>query len=143
MTCRSDTLVERFWAKVDRSDNSSCWVWTGCVLRNGYGQIVVEDNKKDYAHRVAYEIEYGPITPGLVIDHLCENRRCVNPGHLAMVTHRQNILRGSAQSALNHRKTTCVNGHPLVVVGSQRRCRICKNANARARRAETTTHATS
>jgi hypothetical protein len=55
------------------------------------------------AHRFAYELLVGPIPEGLVIDHLCRNRRCVNPAHLEPVTAEENWRRGDAPSAISTR----------------------------------------
>jgi hypothetical protein len=83
-------LVERFWAKVDKTDD--CWIWTGYVDRwTGYGQIGVGGRQnKDWTHRVAYRLMNGPIPDGMTIDHRCRNRVCVNPAHLRAVTMKQN-----------------------------------------------------
>lgn len=90
------TREERFWAKVDRSGD--CWRWTGALARGGYGFAVVgsRDDPQRYrnAHRFAYELSVGPIPEGLELDHLCRNRRCVNPAHLEPVTHSENMRRG-------------------------------------------------
>lgn len=88
----SRPLEERFWEKVDKS--GECWEWTAARDRDGYGQIGRGNGKPGNmvgAHRVSYQIAYGPIPAGMVIDHTCRNRGCVNPGHLNAVTHKQNL----------------------------------------------------
>jgi hypothetical protein len=90
----------------------SCWLWTGTKDHDGYGQFSIF-HQQYRAHRVAYEIAYGPMPLGLVIDHLCRNRGCVNPCHLELVTPLENVLRSEGITAVNLRKTHCVNGHPL------------------------------
>jgi hypothetical protein len=76
-----------------------------------------------------YEAHFGPISAGLVIDHLCRNRACVNPEHLEAVTPRENNLRSTSVSGLNARKTACPKGHPYdyrVGTTGSRDCRICR-----------------
>ena len=63
-------------------------------MSSGYG-IVTICGKKYYTHRVAYEELVGPIPDGLVLDHLCRNRRCCNPEHLEPVTDGENTRRGN------------------------------------------------
>jgi hypothetical protein len=89
------------------------------------------------AHRVSYELHKGPIPEGLVIDHLCRVRHCVNPDHLRAVTHAVNILAGVGRGALHARKTHCVNGHEFTAEntrlcegGRRRRCRTCDRVSA-------------
>lgn len=88
---------------------------------DGYAQVTV-DGHQVYAHRVAYEAIHGAIPDGLVIDHLCRNRGCVNVDHLEAVTHAENIRRGVQM-------THCVNGHQrnVYVMPStgRSRCRDC------------------
>jgi hypothetical protein len=66
------------------------------------------------AHRVAYERAHGLLPKGLVIDHLCRNKACVNVEHLEAVTQRENQLRGvNTFAVINSQKTHCVHGHPF------------------------------
>lgn len=107
-------LIERFWSKTVTSPD--CWGWQGSHQhQTGYAQLHVrlDDGRwsATVAHRVAWEIIHGPIPDGLVLDHLCRNRGCVNPGHLELVTDRVNILRGTGFSARHAVKTTCPAGH--------------------------------
>lgn len=76
------TESERFWSKVDKS--GECWIWTG-GKRNGYGFFNVRPTTIG-AHRFAYIEANGPVPEGLVIDHRCRVKLCVNPKHLQAVT---------------------------------------------------------
>ncbi len=72
-----------------------CWVWVARLNRNGYGRLH-HGGCERMAHRLSYEVHVGPIPDGLLLDHLCRVRCCVNPAHLEPVTHRENTLRGKA-----------------------------------------------
>lgn len=126
-------LRTRFWEKVDKS--GTCWIWTATVSIGGrYGAIRV-DRKMRPAHRVAYELERGPIPDGLEIDHLCGNTRCVRPDHLELVTHRENMRRGRGWAGVNARKTHCDRHQlPLVQTKRERLCRVCRAEDNRAYR---------
>lgn len=89
--------VEAFWRSVDQRGQSECWEWLGRVDRHGYGSYRRNISRQTVhwlAHRVTYELLVGPIPDGLVIDHLCRNRACVNPSHMEPVTGRVNTQRG-------------------------------------------------
>lgn len=126
--------IERFMSKV-KKDEKGCWNWTGTVKPGGYGVFSIKKNnvQKTYnAHRWAYTYFIGEIPEGLTIDHLCRNRRCVNPKHLEPVTIRENLMRGRGYSGVNNRKTHCPKGHPLVAIPkhiksltAKRYCPIC------------------
>ena len=72
---------------------SGCWAWAGGLDKDGYGKVKVA-GRDLRAHRVAFEVKYGPIPDGFLSDHLCRVRCCVNPDHLDVVTPSVNILRG-------------------------------------------------
>jgi hypothetical protein len=72
---------------------TGCWLWDR-ALHKGYGRIRAY-GKVVYAHRFFYEKHVGPIPDGLVLDHLCRNRACVNPGHLQPVSRMENNRRGA------------------------------------------------
>lgn len=80
----------RFWANVEKTD--SCWNWLA-HKNNGYGRFMerIDGGYRPWAaHRYAYTALRGPIPDGMVIDHMCHNRSCVNPLHLQVVTSKQN-----------------------------------------------------
>lgn len=139
------TLAERFWAKVDWREPDECWEWQGSLQRHGYGHIYIGkiDGSKRFrsAHRVAYELEVGPIPDGLVLDHLCRNPICVNPSHLEPVTQRINLLRGETVPARRAAKTHCKRGHPFdeentrIDKKGRRVCRTCASDRQRERKA--------
>ncbi len=84
---------QKFWARVNKTD--SCWLWMGCLNKDGYGQYGLIDGKNVRANRYAYEITKGKIPKGLVTDHLCRVRHCVNPDHMELVDMRENTVRGN------------------------------------------------
>ncbi len=142
-TRESDRIIqsveERFWHKVNKSHSLSCWTWLGTINEHGYGIFWVGGQYKR-AHRFAYELLIGPLLSGQTVDHLCRNRRCINPAHLEAVTRKENILRGQGLSAQNARKTHCKHGHEFTLGNTKsqrdgRRCRQCAIRRSREHRA--------
>jgi hypothetical protein len=136
-------VADRFWEKVSKGTPDECWPWTAGTSgsRAAYGVLGFKVKGRTihkYAHRIAYELEIGPIPEGLEIDHLCRNPICVNPAHLEPVTHRENVLRGEAISAQNARKAHCIRGHLLsganvaITKPGHRVCRACRQLRRRA-----------
>ncbi len=66
-----------------------CIVFTGGENGRGYGSIWV-NRRQQLAHRVAWEIEHGPIPGDLTIDHTCETKRCIRTEHMQLVTRAEN-----------------------------------------------------
>lgn len=102
--------AERF-AKRWIEDADGCWIWQGSGNQGGYGQFF--DGRSWVAHRWAYEHYVEPLPKGLQLDHLCRNRRCVNPDHLEPVTQHENILRGESPNIVAHNTGLCRRGHPF------------------------------
>lgn len=74
-------LAERFWEKVDRT--GTCWLWTAHCNNRGYGWFYDQrKNRPAFAHRIAWELENGPVPPGLHVLHHCDTPPCVRPLHL-------------------------------------------------------------
>ena len=90
-------LARRFWAKVDQRPDD-CWPWLASHFYTGYGQFRV-NGTMTVAHRVAYELTYGPLSKGLVLDHLCGRKDCCNPRHLDPVSQGENVQRSYIRRA--------------------------------------------
>jgi hypothetical protein len=130
------SLAEYFVTRYEVQQDD-CWRWTGAISRGGYGQAHA-CGIQVAAHRLAYELFVGPISGGLVLDHLCRQRWCCNPEHVEPVTQAENIRRGLT-GHINATKTHCPYGHPytadntyVIPATGARACRTCA---ARRRRA--------
>ncbi len=96
------TVVARFAEKVSPEPNTGCWLWTARCDDKGYGRLKVH-NRPCAAHRVSWEIHRGPVPLGRFVLHRCDTPTCVNPGHLFLGTHRENmrdmVAKGRSSSA--------------------------------------------
>lgn len=122
-----DKLGKRVLDNCMPEPNSGCWIWTGYLHKNGYATVKFDNSKRTMmAHRVSYLSFKGEIPGGLVLDHKCKNRSCVNPDHLEPVTYAVNNSRSPKTIRL---ATHCKHGHPFsggnLQIGRQRRCREC------------------
>ena len=85
------TQEERFWSKVDIKSYEECWEWTGALGPHGYGRTSGNGKYDLVASRVSYELTKGQIPDGLIVIHSCDNPKCVNPSHLSVGTHLDNM----------------------------------------------------
>ena len=107
MSDRRDLIRSRILAcveVVDAGHETPCWLWTladsGGGRGGGYPRMKLND-RTCAVHKVSFVNEHGYVPGNKQIDHRCRNRRCVNPDHLEMVSHRENQKRRArAQKAV-------------------------------------------
>lgn len=138
---RQPTIDGRFLIKTEKLEDG-CIIWKGTTATaGGYGKFSV-NGKMVFAHRWAYERFVEKIPTGLEIDHLCRNRKCVNPQHLQPVTHLENMRRAPHTNIPGRPKQdSCQRGHLYTPENEKwnkgrtsRCCRTCSNENHRIRR---------
>lgn len=100
------SLSERFWSRVDTSDD--CWVWIGAKQDLGYGIIEDDAGVTRRATHVAWEVTYGSIPDGMRLLHRCDNPPCVRPDHLFLGTQADNVDDMIAKGRNQHGETAAI-----------------------------------
>lgn len=99
-------LADRFWEKVDHTSGpDACWLWKNGRDADGYGDFQTNHNpnhRSSGAHRVAWELTYGPIPAGLQICHRCDVPACCNPTHLFLGTSQENTADKVTKGRMPH-----------------------------------------
>ena len=142
------SIEDRFWAKVSAPSRHDCWTWTGGRGRGGYGNIQRRVGSRRWAvraHRLSWELHFGPVPAGLWVLHRCDNPPCVNPDHLWLGTRLDNMRdagrKGRTCRIGKSRMTHCIRGHEFTAANTyrdgngHRRCETCRVAASLVRRA--------
>jgi len=136
------SLENRFNEKWVPVTESGCWLWTGAVsggkasgAQYGYMSVGGRSGSVQRAHRVSYELYVGEIPEGLFVRHKCDNPLCVNPDHLEVGTHQEN-MRDMADRD-RRKRSHCKRGHELNEENAytnsrgHKYCKVCKRDSQR------------
>lgn len=86
---KSKDIVERFFERVEKSEN--CWIWLGARKDSGYGNFHLGNLKYRRAHKFSWEMHFGKVPDGLLVLHKCDNPICVKPNHLFLGNQKENM----------------------------------------------------
>lgn len=130
--------LERVFARCDKQPNG-CWLWSGTIGKNGYGQTNYR-NKTKRVHRQVHLLVNGDLLPGQDVCHSCDNRSCGNPLHLWAGTRKQNMRDCSEKGRADRQwMTSCASGHPFTEENTRRtsegwrQCKACHRIRQRVR----------
>ena len=112
-----EEYLARFWARMDKSGGpDACWPWLGHRSPRGYGQSSDLDRKTVRAHRMAWELTFGPFDRSLFVCHRCDNPPCCNPTNLFLGTTNDNMadMVAKGRAAVGERQGSAVLNEDLV-----------------------------
>lgn len=141
-------IYPRFWSKVKVKRKNECWEWQSSISPQGYGKFSI-DNYPYSAHVISYKYFNNDHDKNLVIDHICMNKKCVNPNHLRQVNYFiSNTENTNGFAYINSKKKSCKNGHKFTnentiirknksgrAYRKCKKCRTIENKRAKAREA--------
>jgi len=109
----TENMVNKIRNKIIITLNGDeCWDWKGSYSKSGYATFNLGSGISNRVHKILYELTIGKVPEGLELNHKCCNRWCVNAGHLEIVTHQENQLKGGS---LLTQKGFCKNGHKRTI----------------------------
>jgi hypothetical protein len=132
----TETQWNKLWQKATRGGPDDCWEWKG-AKSSGTPMVFIgvpgTPGRTISARKIIWEQTRGEDVPaGSIVTNSCQNRLCVNPNHIIVVTRREHALRNGSPTALNSQRETCKNGHPFTEEntylrkdGRGRQCRTC------------------
>jgi predicted XRE-type DNA-binding protein len=107
-----DEVFDRFWSKVNILDDEHCWDWVAGKNQKGYGEFKI-DGSMYRANRVSWIIcNSNEIPDGMIICHKCDNPSCVNPNHLFLGTHSENMVDMTKKDSAAKGMYNGANTHP-------------------------------
>lgn len=129
---KEKTIIQKRIIKYTKIDEKTgCWIWVGGKRNKNQNYGVLFFNKRSaYAHRLSYEVFIGPIENGLDCCHTCDREECVNPGHIWIGTHQENLIDCVIKKRHHQaKKTHCIRGHEFTKKNTVIKFRNDRNGN--------------
>lgn len=134
-----EKVINSIFNNANVGEVTECWEWNKSIGSHGYGQVgwtlAGGVSVGTTAHRIAWIATNGLIPEGMTIDHLCRNKKCINPSHLRLLTNEENA-RGNSHTLKTHcpAKHEYSGSNLYVDPSGHRRCRKCESLRYLARK---------